>query len=60
MKAFVESPLAGVEITDEVFLHARNYWYLLMGWTEAGVPTSERLQALELTQIQDGIGVVAA
>jgi aldehyde:ferredoxin oxidoreductase len=51
MKAFVEGPLAGVEITDEAFLHARNHWYSLMGWSEAGVPTAERLQTLGLSQI---------
>jgi aldehyde:ferredoxin oxidoreductase len=51
MKAFVEGPLAGVEITDEAFFHARNHWYSLMGWTEEGVPTAERLQTLGLSQI---------
>ena len=33
MKAFKDGPLAGVEITQEAFLAARNYWYELMGWT---------------------------
>lgn len=60
MKAFKEGPLAGVEITQEMFLNARNHWYGLMGWTEAGVPTAERLQSLELTEILGGMEVVAA
>ena len=49
MKAFKEGPLAGVEITEEAFLSARNYWYGLMGWTEEGLPTAERLDKLGLT-----------
>ena len=36
MKAFETGPLAGVEITDEAFYGARNYWYGLMGWTARG------------------------
>ena len=51
MKAFKKGPLADVEITEEVFSKARNYWYGLMGWTEEGVPTSERLQELELVEL---------
>jgi len=60
MKAFTKGPLAGVEITQEMFLNARNHWYGLMGWSEAGVPTAERLQSLELSGILDGMEVVAA
>jgi aldehyde:ferredoxin oxidoreductase len=59
MKAFKEGPLAGVEITDEIFLNARNYWYGLMGWTETGVPTSERLEQLELAGLLEGIQLTA-
>lgn len=55
MKAFKEGPLAGVEITDEMFLNARNYWYGLMGWSEQGVPTSERLETLGLSGLLDNI-----
>ncbi|NOX62022.1 MAG: aldehyde ferredoxin oxidoreductase family protein [Chloroflexi bacterium] len=51
MKAFEEGPLAGVEISEDAFYAARNYWYKLMGWTEEGVPTPERLQSLGLTEI---------
>ena len=60
MKAFKEGPLAGVEITDEAFYGARNYWYGLMGWTEAGVPTAERISTLGLDSLLDGISVPAA
>ncbi len=60
MKAFKEGPLAGVEITEAAFLNARNYWYGLMGWTEAGVPTAERLDKLELTGLLDGIEIPTA
>lgn len=60
MKAFKEGPLAGVEITQEMFLNARNHWYGLMGWTEAGVPTEERLATLGLDEILSGMEVVAA
>ena len=55
MKAFKKGPLADVEITEEVFFNARNYWYGLMGWTEEGVPTSERLQELELADLLEDI-----
>lgn len=57
MKAFKEGPLAGVEITEAAFLDARNYWYGLMGWTEEGVPTAERLDKLELAGLLNGIEV---
>ena len=57
MKAFETGPLAGVEITDEAFYGARNYWYGLMGWTEEGVPTAERVTALGLDSLLDGIAV---
>jgi aldehyde:ferredoxin oxidoreductase len=59
MKAFKEGPLADVEITDEMFFRARNYWYSLMGWTEAGVPTAERLDKLELSDLLADIAVTA-
>ncbi len=55
MKAFKEGPLAGVEITDEAFYGARNYWYGLMGWTEEGVPTAERVEKLGLTDLIEGM-----
>jgi aldehyde:ferredoxin oxidoreductase len=48
MTAFREGPLAGIGITDEVFYTARQAWYALMGWTPDGVPTRERLAALDL------------
>ncbi len=48
MKAFKSGPLEGVEITQETFLNARNYWYELMGWTPEGVPTEERIEKLGL------------
>jgi aldehyde:ferredoxin oxidoreductase len=57
MKAFKEGPLADVEITPEMFLKARNYWYGLMGWTEEGVPTAERLDKLGLTGLLNEIRV---
>jgi aldehyde:ferredoxin oxidoreductase len=60
MKAFKEGPLANVEITDEIFLTARNYWYSLMGWTEEGVPTAERLDKLGLNSLLDGIKIPTA
>jgi aldehyde:ferredoxin oxidoreductase len=59
MKAFVEGPLAGVEITEEAFLRARNDWYGLMGWTEAGVPTAERITLLGLSRLLAGVAVDA-
>ena len=49
MQAFEEGPLAGVEITPEAFHAAKTYWYGLMGWTEEGVPTPERLEELGVT-----------
>ena len=51
------SALVTVEITDEAFYGARNYWYGLMGWTEEGVPTSERVTKLGLDELLDGIKV---
>ena len=57
-KAFKDGPLAGVEITDEAFYGARNYWYGLMGWTEdGGVPTAERVTKLDLDELLDGVEV---
>jgi aldehyde:ferredoxin oxidoreductase len=51
MKAFKDGPLAGIEITEEAFLNARQTWYGLMGWTADGVPTAERLNTLGLTEM---------
>jgi aldehyde:ferredoxin oxidoreductase len=51
MKAFLEGPLAGVEITEAAFLAARGEWYRLMGWTAEGVPTRERLEALGVADL---------
>jgi len=51
MKAFKDGPLAGVEITDEAFMNARQTWYGLMGWTADGVPTVDRLHQLGLTEL---------
>jgi aldehyde:ferredoxin oxidoreductase len=48
MQAFESGPLAGVEITEEALTAARDYWYGLMGWTQEGVPTEERIAALGL------------
>jgi aldehyde:ferredoxin oxidoreductase len=59
MKAFVEGPLARVEITEAAFLRARNDWYGLMGWTEAGVPTTERIELLGLRELLAGAAVGA-
>lgn len=47
-QAFKTGPLAGVEITDEMFTNARRMLYELMGWTAEGVPTAERLAQLGL------------
>ncbi len=60
MKAFKKGPLAGVEITQEAFLDARNYWYELMGWTEEGVPTADRVESLGLTDLLDEVTVTTA
>ena len=60
MRAFAEGPLAGVEINEEAFFAARDYWYGLMGWTPQGVPTPERIQALGLAELLDGISVPLA
>ena len=60
MKAFKDGPLAGVEITDEAFYAARNYWYELMGWTQEGVPTAERIEKLELNGLLEGVQVATA
>lgn len=57
MKAFKQGPLSGVEITQEAFLAARNYWYELMGWTGEGVPTASRVEKLELHALLDGVAV---
>ena len=51
MKAFESGPLAGVEITQEALTGARDDWYGLMGWTQEGVPTEERLRDLGLTEL---------
>ncbi len=48
MKAFESGPLAGVEITQKALIEARDYWYGLMGWTQEGVPTEERIAELGL------------
>lgn len=53
MKAFAEGPLAGVVIDAGAFQAARQYWYGLMGWTEEGTPTPERLEALGLAELLD-------
>ncbi len=57
MKAFESGPLEGVEITDEAFYGARNYWYGLMGWTQEGVPTAERVSDLGLDSLLEGVAV---
>jgi aldehyde:ferredoxin oxidoreductase len=51
MKAFRDGPLAGIEITEESFLAARQTWYRLMGWTDDGVPTPERLKQIGLAEL---------
>jgi aldehyde:ferredoxin oxidoreductase len=51
MRAFKDGPLAGVEITDEAFMNARQTWYGLMGWTPDGAPTPERLAQLGLQEL---------
>lgn len=48
MVAFKEGPLAGIGISAEALYSARQAWYDLMGWTSDGVPTAERLAALDL------------
>ena len=60
MKAFKKGPLAGVEISQEAFLTARNYWYELMGWTEEGVPTAGRIEKLALNDLLDEVAVTTA
>ena len=52
--------MVGLEITEEAFFTARNYWYGLMGWTQAGVPTAERIEKLELSDLLEGVQVVTA
>jgi aldehyde:ferredoxin oxidoreductase len=59
MKAFGEGPLAGVEITEEAFLAARNDWYGLMGWTETGEPTAERIELLGIGGLLEGMALSA-
>jgi aldehyde:ferredoxin oxidoreductase len=50
MRAFAEGPLADMEITDAALDRARRSWYALMGWSPAGVPTRERLEALGVAE----------
>ncbi len=57
MEAFTEGPLAGVAIDEEAFQAARQYWYGLMGWTPAGIPTRARLDALGLTDLLLAAGI---
>ncbi len=59
MKAFEEGPLQGIEITDEAFSAARDYWYGLMGWTDNGIPTKERLQQLGLMELLQDMKILA-
>jgi aldehyde:ferredoxin oxidoreductase len=51
MTAFSSGPLAGIGISDADFLAARRHWYGLMGWTPEGIPTRERLAALEMDDL---------
>jgi len=48
MTAFVTGPLADIGISAEALHDARQAWYAQMGWTPDGVPTRERLAALDL------------
>lgn len=51
MVAFNEGPIAGIGIAEDTLNHARQMWYGLMGWTPEGVPTAERLAALNLQDL---------
>jgi aldehyde:ferredoxin oxidoreductase len=51
MQPFTEGPAAGVEISAETLERAKQQWYGLMGWTPQGVPTSERLDALGVSDL---------
>jgi aldehyde:ferredoxin oxidoreductase len=51
MQPFADGPAAGVEITEEDFLAARQQWYGMMGWTPEGVPMPERLAELGLSEL---------
>lgn len=56
MQAFESGPLAGVEISEDDLVTARNFWYGLMGWTQEGVPTTERVAALGLDTLLQNAG----
>jgi aldehyde:ferredoxin oxidoreductase len=45
-KPFKDGPLAGVGVNREAFERARVTYYRMMGWTDEGVPTPERLYEL--------------
>jgi aldehyde:ferredoxin oxidoreductase len=51
MGAFKEGPLAGIAVSADALYAARQTWYGLMGWTPDGVPTAERLAALDLRDL---------
>lgn len=51
MRPFAEGPAAGVEISEQNFLAARQQWYALMGWSPEGVPGEERLSHLGLSEL---------
>lgn len=52
MKAFDTGPLSGIEITPDSFDWALRRFYELMGWDrETGTPSSERVEALGLTEL---------
>jgi aldehyde:ferredoxin oxidoreductase len=54
MKAFEKGPLAGVEITQEVFDWAKRRYYELMDWDpDTGVPGKAALERLELRELME-------
>jgi aldehyde:ferredoxin oxidoreductase len=42
-EAFKDGPLAGVGVDREAWYRARTIYYRMMGWTDEGVPTPEKL-----------------
>lgn len=51
-KAFDSGPIAGHEISDELFDWARRRWYEHMAWDpQTGVPTARALERLDLNEL---------
>jgi aldehyde:ferredoxin oxidoreductase len=57
-QAFKKGPLAGVEIDDATLAWAKRRYYEMMGWDpETAAPGRACLQALQLTELLDGVAV---